>query len=818
MNKKKIFQITAIAMVALVLALVLIPVVFKGKIIRSVKQMADESLLAKVDFTNAEVSLFRNFPQLEVKLNELTVSGIHEFEGKKLISIQTLSTSISLSSFWKGGGIHVSEIVLTDPKFYLMVSPTGKANWDISKPSATHSSSGSNSPMQIDLTRVQLINGSFTYRDEQAHTLFSFRNANFELSGALKGNDSKLIFSGKADSLLLASNEKKLISGMQLSSEGGLQANFEQKNFHFLANKFKINQLPLEFQGNFILGDQSEQYDLTVQSNGSSLEALIGFLPAGQQIKLKSFEKGGNLSFGGSVKGTWSDKTAPAIEAQLKLTDGRLKYPSKTNEINKIELEATLSKPQGPMDSLTIHLKKFEALVAGHPFVSDLLVTKPVGNPFLKGDVVGEIDFQSLKNTIPIDSFDISGLIRTSVHFEGPYSAIDKGEYDKFQTKGDLIVQNFTYSSKAFPTKIGIQSAKFVFNSKEISISAMKGKFGPSDFTVDGSFANYWAYLLKNETILGNIQVKSDLLDVTQLMNGGTQTADTIHSDPYVLPAHVDLTVQANVDRMLYNRMEIKSTNGKLIVRDQKLTLDQLSMNLLKGKMVLSGIYAGKEKSPADFNFKIDIRDFDLPTAFQSLAVVRHLLPFAGNSKGTFLSVMNLSGTLGRDYAPYFATLNGNGQVTLKNLEMAGNGIFAEIGKYFRKDLFTNVKINDFTGNLVLTNGAVSISPFTTKVANQEVTVSGSQSLAMDLNYQLNFKVNKNDLATDVSNFIGMVPGTENIEKYPIRIDVVGNMKKPEVKVDLSEAKSLVAKEFTKKANSTLKDVAKKFGLDNLFK
>ena len=100
---------------------------------------------------------------------------------------------------------------------------------------------------------------------------------------------------------------------------------------------------------------------------------------------------------------------------------------------------------------------------------------------------------------------------------------------------------------------------------------------------------------------------------------------------------------------------------GKLVVRDQKLTLDQLSMNLLKGKMVLSGVYTGKEKSPADFNFKIDIRDFDLPTAFQSLAVVRHLLPFAGNSKGTFLSVMNLSGTLGRDYAPYFATLNGNG-------------------------------------------------------------------------------------------------------------------------------------------------------------
>jgi len=817
MNKKKLYQLTGIVLAVIILAVMLTPIIFKGKIIRGIKQMANESLLAKVDFKDAEVSLLSTFPQLEVKLNELTVSGINEFEGKKLISIQTLSTSVSLSSLWKGNGIQISEVVLTNPQADLLVSPAGKANWNISAPSGAKSSSEAKSQMQIDLSKIQLRNGSLTYRDDQAQTLASFRDANFNLSGALKGSDSKLNFSGQADSLVFASHGKKLAGGMVVSGEGSLEANFDQKNFHFLANKFKINQLPIELQGSFILGDQSEQYDLTVQSN-STLEALLGFLPAELQVKLKAFEKSGNLTFDGSVKGTWSDKTAPAMDARLKLTDGRMKYPSKTNEINKIEIEATVTKPQGSMDSLTLHLKKLEALVAGHPFVSDLLLTKPVSNPLLKGDVVGEIEFQSLKNTIPIDSFDISGLIRANVHFEGPYSAIDKGEYDKFQTKGDLNVQNFTFISKAFPTKIGIQSANFVFNSKEISISAMKGKFGPSDFTVDGSLANYWAYLLKNETILGNIKVKSDLLDVTQLMNGGTQSTDTIHSDPYVLPAHVDLTVQANVDRMFYNRMEIKSTTGKLMVRDQKLTLDQLSMNLLRGKMVLSGVYAGKEKSPADFNFKIDIRDFDLPTAYQSLAVVRHLLPFAGNSKGTFLSVMNLTGTLGRDYAPYFATLNGNGQITLKNLELVGNGMFAEIGKYFRKDLFTNVKVNDFTGNLILTNGAVAISPFTTRVANQEVTVSGNQSLALELNYQLNFKVNKNDLAPDVSNFIGMVPGTENIDKYPIRIDVVGNLKKPEVKVDLSEAKSLVAKEFTKKAGSTLKDVAKKLGLDNLFK
>jgi uncharacterized protein involved in outer membrane biogenesis len=818
MSRKKTGLIIVGAMVALVLAIVILPLAFEGKIIKKVKQMANESLNAKLDFKKVDVSLFRSFPQLDVRLNDLTITGINEFDGKQLLNVETLSTSFSLSSLWKSDGMTVSEILLQNPMVNLLVTTAGKANWDITQPAAAGKSTGSKSPMKIELTKIRLINASLTYRDESSKMNAGFKEGNFELSGFLKGSDSKLNFMGKADSIALEYDGKKLARGMSLSCEGTLQANFDQMNFRFLDNKFMINRLPLALQGTFVMGDKADQVDLTFQSTGASLDELISFLPQEQQQKLKSTDKSGTLSFSGMVKGTYSELIYPAIKADLKLANGRIKYPSKSLEIASIGVEASLDKPEGILDSMKIKVGKIAASIAGHPVLANLSVITPVSNPILSGQLIGEIDFSSLKQTIPLDSMEIGGLARANIKFSGPTSAIEKGEYDKFQTSGDLSLQDFFYRSPLFPDRLGIQSAHYAFNSKEVTITSMKGKLGQSDFTVDGSFANYWAYLLKDGTIQGNLKLKSGLLDVTQLMTKGTQKTDTVHSDPYVLPARIDLTVQASVDRMLYNRMEIKGTTGKLVISDQKLSLDQLTMNLLKGQMVLSGIYSARENVPADFNFKIDIKDFDLPTAYQSLGVVRHFLPIAGNSKGTFLTGLSLNGKLGRDYAPYFETLNGGGQITLKNLELVGNNLFAEIGKYFRKDLFTNVKVNDFSSNIVLTNGALMISPFTTKVANQEVTVSGSQSLALDLNYQFNFKVNKNDLAPDVTGLIGMVPGTENIDKYPIKINVVGNLKKPEVKVDLSEAKDLVAKEFSKKAKSTLQDAAKKFGLENLFK
>ena len=819
MNRNKTVRLFIAVVAIFLLTIIVVPILFKGKIIKLVRQSANTSLEAKLDFKEIDVSLFRSFPQLDIRIKQLSITGINEFEGKPLLNIETLSTSVSLSSLWNSDAMTISEIVLNRPEVNFLIAPDGKANWDITKPTAAGKAEGNKKTMKIELTKIELINAGLSFYNDPSKMFACFKNGNFELSGLLKGSDSRLNFKGKADSIDFEYDGRKMVQGMNLDGDGSVQANFDQMSFRFLDNRILVNKLPLAFQGTFGLGEKSDLLDLTLRSDGASLEELTSFLPREQQQKIKAFEKSGHLSFEGSIKGTYSDTTYPALKADLKLSGGSMKYPSRQLAINGINLEASLNKPQGILDSLKISIGKMEANLGGHPLLANLSVSTPVSNPLLSGERVGELDFTALKQALPVDSMEIGGLARANIKFNGPSSAIEKGTYDRFQTKGDITLQDFFYRSPLFPDRLGIQSAKYTFDAKEISIASMKGKLGLSDFTVDGKFANYWAYILKNGTILGNLKIKSDLLDVTQLMNGGTRSKDsTVHNDPVKIPSGIDLTIQVEVNRMLYNRMEINGTTGKLIIRDQKLNLDQLAMNLLKGKMVLSGIYSCQEKSPAEFNFKMDIKDFDLPTAYQSVGLVRHILPFAGKSKGTFFSVMSLSGKLEKDYAPVFAALNGSGQIALKNTELVGNGMFTEIGKYFRKDLFTNVKVNDFTGNITISNGALAISPFTTRIANQEVTVSGSQSLSLDLNYQLNFKVNKSDLSSDVSGWIGLVPGTENIDKYPIRIDLVGNISKPEIKVDLSEAKTLVANEFKKKAKSSLQDVAKKLGLENLFK
>ena len=82
---KKIFKWTAIIIVALLVVLLVSPLLFKGKIIGLIKQQANNTLNADIDFKDVDLSLIRHFPLLSVNLEGLSIANHAPFEGDTLI-------------------------------------------------------------------------------------------------------------------------------------------------------------------------------------------------------------------------------------------------------------------------------------------------------------------------------------------------------------------------------------------------------------------------------------------------------------------------------------------------------------------------------------------------------------------------------------------------------------------------------------------------------------------------------------------------------------------------------------------------------------
>ena len=65
---KKILKITGITIRVLLVILFTAPYIFKGNIIKIVKKEINNSVPAKVDFTDLDLSFFRRFPRVAVAL------------------------------------------------------------------------------------------------------------------------------------------------------------------------------------------------------------------------------------------------------------------------------------------------------------------------------------------------------------------------------------------------------------------------------------------------------------------------------------------------------------------------------------------------------------------------------------------------------------------------------------------------------------------------------------------------------------------------------------------------------------------------------
>src|SRR6185437_3429967 len=123
-----------LGLVALVLVLLLVlPLLFRDKIAQRAKVEVNRSVNARVDWRDAGLSFFRHFPNLTLRLDDLTVANTGKFQGDTLAAVRHLGVVLSLPSVvgyaLSGKPIVVRGIELDQPNLNLIALEDGTANW-----------------------------------------------------------------------------------------------------------------------------------------------------------------------------------------------------------------------------------------------------------------------------------------------------------------------------------------------------------------------------------------------------------------------------------------------------------------------------------------------------------------------------------------------------------------------------------------------------------------------------------------------------------------------------------------------------------------
>src|ERR1700676_2931686 len=96
--KSKILTITGITLLVLITFVLSAPWLFKGKIIHLVNARINKDLRAHVNFSDVDISLFRNFPKIAIGLDTLQVICVGEFQGDTLITANRFDIACDIGS------------------------------------------------------------------------------------------------------------------------------------------------------------------------------------------------------------------------------------------------------------------------------------------------------------------------------------------------------------------------------------------------------------------------------------------------------------------------------------------------------------------------------------------------------------------------------------------------------------------------------------------------------------------------------------------------------------------------------------------------
>jgi hypothetical protein len=771
-------------------------------------------------------------------LQGLRVTGNDEFAQDTIFSAGSVSTTISLGELLNSRELELTSLVVENPRILLISDKAGKVNWNIAKPSsgtAVVPSEASSGTFKMKLNDIQVENLNLRYCDEAMPMNVWVKNTNLSSSGKVAGSMTDFKMEARAGEFIFEYDSVQYISKTSLKAETLLKADMDKMKFGFDQGKLWINHLPLQIEGWFAMPDDSMRFDLSFHSEKSDFATILALVPADFQKYLSKADIKGSADFKGSVKGVYADEIYPAIDVRLVASDASFKYQDLPESIQDIQISAQITKPEGELNLLKVNVDRAHASVRNNPVDLQLQLSDLMTDPNISGAFSGTIDFASLKQALPLDSLDLTGILKVNLQLAGRMSSIEKKQYEKFQSNGEASLLNFKIVSNQLTRPVEVKNAQVKMNTSQIEVQRFSGTIGQSDFSIQGKVGNYLAYLFRNDVLTGNFNLTSGFLNLTELSNlqrPAKPSKDMSSAEKQIaqakpdsvvafqVPDKLDMSFQSQVQRALYDRMPISNIQGLVRLKNRSLNLTGLTMNMLDGTVAMNGSYTSNATNNPLFDFKFDMRAIDLPTAYQSLTTFQRYAPISSYSQGKVSMQFSLSGVMNQSMEIVPVSLNGDGLLNTQNLMIAGSPVFDQIRGMIKKEKLKNIKIDDFTAKFQFENGALKLNPFSTRVADQQATVSGSLSADLKMNLKLDFLVNRDDLGTDINKGLSLLPGSENIKMVEASVILNGPISKPEVSLDLSKARAQIEEEVKKASKEQIKNSVKKIGdeLKKLFK
>lgn len=769
---KKGLKITGIILVSLIVLILaaglIIPTVFRDRIKEKVQTAINNSVNANVSFDGYRLSLFKAFPNASFSLENLSVTGKGDFEGDTLAALKTAGIVINLKSLFGDRGYEVKSVVIDEPFVNAIVNKDGKANWDIAKVSGepgngtgdqagTAAAAGKGpegeepSGLKLMLRKFAINNGRVNYTDYESDMQAAVSDLDFLLSGNMSGSQTGLDLEMNAGKVDFVMDEIPWLTGAALSFRAGIDALLDSMKFTLRDNVLKLNDIALNFSGTAAMPGDDIDLDMVFSAPGTSFKSLLSLVPAFYMKGYEDLKAAGTVALDGAVKGVFSsaDSTLPDVLLNLKVSDGLISYPALPEKISEINIDGKVQIVGSDMDKTVAEVSRFHFVLAGNPFDISLTMATPLSDPAVNVMAKGRIDLAKLQQAVPLDSVTLNGLLDVSLDMAGRMSMIENREYEKFRAAGNMNIADMAVAMAGMPD-MKISKASFSFSPAFAELTGMNASMGEgSDFSLSGRLENYIPYLFSDGILRGNLSLKSDHVDLNEIMEyipSDTVETDTVPMEVIRIPEDIDFTLDALVGTLNYGMLAANDIRGNIVIREGVVTVSETGMKALGGSLLVNAVYDTRDTLKPAVDAEMLVSAVSIKDAFGAFKTVKRLMPAAEGLGGNVSAKIDFSSILGTGMMPLLNTLSGTGEINSESVQVLQSTSFDRMKNVLKIDpAYTNI-LKDIRATFIINDGRLWIKPFDTKLGRIKLNVSGDQGLDQTINYLVKAEIPREEL------------------------------------------------------------------------
>ena len=797
----RILAIVGTLIVLLLALLVALPLLFRDRIAQRAKLEVNRSLDARVEWRDVGLTFFRNFPNLTLRLDDLTIAGTGRFEGDTLAAIRHLQVVLDLASVLGsmvgsgGGPIVVRAVELDQPRLRLIALEDGTANWDITKKTAETAPSQPAKPVAISLKRFEITGATVTYDDAKAKLKASLSGYDQSLTGDFSQDLVGIRTKTDADTVSLTFAGIPYLNRVRLGLTADVQADLAHKSYTLKGTELRLNDLRLGVSGSARSAGKQLGLDLAFTAPSTKFRDILSLVPAVYAHDFEKVKTAGTIAVSGQVKGQYGDSAFPSFALKTKVDNAAFQYPDLPLPARDIYLDLALTNPGGSADSTVVKLNRFHLLLGRNPVDANMVLRTPISDPDVDLRVKGKVDLADVRRSMKLEGIDqLAGTVAADAAVRTRMSFIDKKQYERVVASGTVEVGGLTVKGKDLPHPLSIQQASLRLAPERAELRSFAGSIGSSDVQATGSLENLLGFMFRDDVLRGTATVRSNRFN----LNEWRSSEGDLEVIP--VPPKIDFGLDATVAELTYANLKMTNAHGHLRVKDQRVTLEDFRVNTLGGEIGVTGFYETTQPAKPTFDVALKMTRVDIPSAFRAFTSVQALAPVAKYAVGNMSTDLHVNGALGKNMMPLFPALTGGGNVQTSNLDLKNFPPLEKAVQLTKLQFLDNPGLDALRAAFQIKEGRLFVQPFSVKLAGTTMTVSGSNGFDQSMQYSLGLRVPRSLMGGGANQAIGGLiskAGGAGIDlnaapEIPLGIQLAGTVTNPSIKVDLGSVASSV--------------------------